>query len=67
MDDFLDPDYIHLTQENVNLFNEKHKLIHSVFSTTLQNDRGMKCLENMKTILKLKHSAKICVDFMRRL
>ena len=42
MDDVLDPYHIRLTQEDENLFNEKQKFMHFVFSTTLKTDRGKK-------------------------
>ena len=38
----LDPNCTPLTQEEVNLFNEKHNFMHYVFSTTLKTDRGKK-------------------------
>ena len=42
MDKVLDPECTSLTQEEMSLFSEKHKFMHSVFSTTLQTDRGKK-------------------------
>ena len=38
----LDTNHTPLIQDDVNLFNEKQKFMHSVFSTTLQTDRGNK-------------------------
>ena len=38
----LDPDYAPSTQEEKIIFNEKHKFMHSVFSTTLQTNREKK-------------------------
>ena len=38
----LDPHYTHLTQEDMNLSSEKQKFMHSIFSATLQTDRGKK-------------------------
>ena len=40
VDNLLDLDCIPLTRQDVSLFNEKHKLMNSMFSTTLQNGRG---------------------------
>ena len=42
MDKVLDPDCATLTQEEMSLFSETQKFIQSVFSTTLQTDRGKK-------------------------
>ena len=42
MDKVLDPDYTPLTQENMNLPNEKQEFVHSVLPTTLRTDRAKK-------------------------
>ena len=42
IDDVLDPEHSPSTQEERNLFSEKQKFMCSVFSTTLQTDRGKK-------------------------
>ena len=51
----------------MNIFNEKQKFMYSVFSTTLQPDRGKKFLESMKTTSMLKWFAKSCIDFTKLL
>ena len=38
----LNPDYRPVTDNDVNMFKEKHKFMHSVFDKTLQTDRGKK-------------------------
>ena len=65
MDKVLYLDYTPLTQEEMNLFSEKQKFVHSVFSTTLQTDRGKNFLESTKTTSMLKWFIKSCVDFTK--
>ena len=39
----LNPEHRPLTDDDVNLFKEKHKFMHTVFDKMIQTNRGKKC------------------------
>ena len=63
----LDQNYTPLTQEEVNLFNEKHKLTHFIFSATSQTNRCKKFVREYEDEFDTQNSIKSCMDFAQRL